>query len=393
MSFLADHTQSAVVRTKIVTGLCWKRSCGKWIEGSVLLQYTTEDEYAHLDIGYMFTPLTLRQTLCGEIIKGVKVKKIDSKNVKYEHNDDFESMMRENVGNLWEMTDEFVVIKVDRRQSMQRLHDTHSTVTNPENPWKEVAALQLLGNTHPNVINLLGAFIDDRCLYEVMPYCSGDSLSTFIRSHPNGISVTQARHIFVQLLLGLHHIHSHGVCHHDISLSNIMFDEDGSNCIIIDFGMSLRVPHSYMDDPSGATDDVTDESMGTTRRLIHSNNHCGKLRFMAPEIYQREYAFDGLAVDIWSAGVVLFALITGKQPYERPDANKDSGYYDLIDDGFYWDTHKVDPLLSWGHEVSFELVDLLKKMLNPNPRERATLSQILNHRWLYASDRDCYERK
>lgn len=379
-----------MVRTKIVTGLCWKRSCGKWRKASVLLHCTSEDANAHLDIAYMFTPLTLKQTLCGEIIKGVKVKKIDSENMKYEHNDDLESMMRENVANLWEMTNEFVIIKVDRRQSMQRLHDAHSTVTNPENPWKEVAALQLLGNAHPNVINLLGAFIDNRCLYEVMPYCSGDSLSTFIRSHPNGISEIYARHIFVQLLLGLHHIHSHGVCHHDISLSNIMFD--GSNCIIIDFGMSLRVPHSYPDDPSGATDDVTDESMGTTRRLIHSNNHCGKLRFMAPEIYQKKYAFDGLAVDIWSAGVVLFALITGKQPYERPDANKDSGYYDLVNDQFYWDTSKVDPLLSWGHEISIDLVDLLKNMLNPNPRERVTLSQILSHRWFNASDGDCYER-
>eukprot|EP00804_Cyclotella_cryptica_P028953 CCRYP_012368-RA/>CCRYP_012368-RA protein AED:0.03 eAED:0.03 QI:174/1/1/1/1/1/2/347/356 len=230
-----------VIRSKIVPGLCWKRSSGHWSKGNVLLHYTSEDEFEYLDVGYMFTPLTLRQTLCGEIIKGIKVKKIDSTSVKCEHNDVLESIMGENVDNLWETTDELVVIKVDRRQSMKRLHDTQSTVTNPENPWKEVAALQLLGNTHPNVINLLGAFIDDNCLYEVMPYCSGDSLSTFIRSHPNGISETRARRIFVQLLLGLHHIHSHGVCHHDISLSNIMFDEDRSHCIIIDFGMSLRI--------------------------------------------------------------------------------------------------------------------------------------------------------
>lgn len=371
-----------VIRSKVMTGLCFSRSSGKWSKEHILFHNTAcHDEPACT--GYMLTPNKLKHTICGEIFKGVKVTKVDASEARRlsTGNDGIRSIMYEHKESLWLSTEEDVAVKVDRRLSIRRLHNEHSTVTNPENPWKEVAALQLLGDTHRHVINLLGAFVDDECLYEVLPYYSGGNLNEFMRHHPNGLSETEARRFFAQVLFGLHHIHSHGVAHHDISADNCMLDSFARRCVIIDFGMALRVPHSYIDDPSGAMDDVTDESMGTIRRLIHSHNHCGKLRYMAPEIYTKAYGFDGFEADIWSAGVILFLMVTGKQPYERPDM-KDSGYYDLVNQNFYWDICKVDPLTSWGRKVSSELVDLLRIVLQPNPRKRATLSDILNHVWL-----------
>eukprot|EP00956_Cyclotella_meneghiniana_P041663 scaffold234283_cov23-Cyclotella_meneghiniana.AAC.1 len=74
-------------------------------------------------------------------------------------------------------------------------------------------------------------------------------------------------------------------------------------------------------------------------------------------------------------------MITGKHPYERPEL-LDSGYYDLVSQNFYWDICIVDPLTSWGREVSSESVDLLRIVLQPNPRKRATLSDIMSHVWL-----------
>ena len=374
--------KSIVIQSKVVTGLCFSRSTGKWSKEHILFQNSTcHDEPACA--GYMLTPIKLKYTICGEIIKGIKVTKIDTSEAKLISTDidGVQSIIFEHTENLWLSSDESVVVKIDQRRSIQRLHNEHSTVTNPENPWKEVAALQLLGDAHPHVINLLGAFVDDECLYEVLPYYSGGNLNEFMRHHPNGLSETEARRFFVQILFGLHHIHSHGVAHHDISADNCMLDGCPYRCVIIDFGMALRVPHSYIDDPSGAIDDVTDESMGTTRRLIHSHNHCGKLRYMAPEIYTKAYGFDGFAADIWSAGVILFLMITGKHPYERPEL-QDSGYYDLVSQNFYWDICIVDPLTSWGREVSSESVDLLRIVLQPNPRKRATLSDIMSHVWL-----------
>lgn len=377
--YMSELCSVAVIRSKVITGLCFVASSGKWSEERVLIHKTSQDECERHEVGYMLTSIRLRQTLCGEIMKGCIVKRFDGNEMSYPSIDCLPAVARENIDSLWKTTNDNVAIKIDRRKQMKRLHNKNSTLINPENPWKEVAALQLLGNEHQNVIHLLGAFFDDECLYEALPYWAGGSLSTYMRSHPSGVSESEARHIFAQVLLGLHYIHSHGVCHHDISTDNIMLDEHAS-CTIIDFGMSLRVPHSYLDDPYGTTDDVTDESMGTMRRLIHSHNHCGKLRFMAPEVYQKKYAFDGLAADVWSSGIVLFVLITGRQPYERPDTN-DSGYHDLVQ-LFYWDIDKVNPLFSWGRDVSREIVSLLKCMLNPEPSHRATLSQIMNHEWL-----------
>jgi serine/threonine protein kinase len=361
--------------SRVTKGLCHLASgTSEWSSENILLLPDTNEH------GYKLG-LPLKHTLCGDVLKGEKVTKVDA----YEKTCAIDDLLiQKNESSLWVQTDERVAIKIDRRQSMKRLHNKKSTMTNPENPWKEVAALQLLGNTHPNVINLLDVFVDDECLYEVLQYCSGGSLNEYMRHNQNGISEVDARRIFVQIILGLYHIHSHGVCHHDLSADNVMLDGNDLKCIIIDFGMCLRVPYSYPDD-SGATDDTTDESMGTIRRLIHSNNHCGKLRYMAPEIYAKKDAFDGLAADIWSAGVVLFMMITGRLPYERPSI-EDSGFFDLVDERFYWDTKVVNPLMSWGCEISSELVDLLMTMLRPNPRERATLSQILKHRWLSSID-------
>lgn len=239
--------------------------------------------------------------------------------------------------------------------------------------------MQLLGNSHPHVMGLLGAFMDKNYLYEVMQFCSQGTLSAYIHAYPSGLAEDSAYDMFMQIISGVNYIHSRGVCHHDLSTDNVMLDENGT-CIIIDFGMCLRIPHSYPDDPAGVLDDVTDITIGTSRRLIHSQSHCGKLRFMAPEIYQKKDAFDGILSDIWSLGVILFVLLTGRQPYERPE-DSDPGYHDLVDPHFYW-MENIDPCISWGREISFEAVDVLRSMLHPDPRDRATLGSVFKYKWV-----------
>ena len=323
----------------------------------------------------MLSSLRLKQTICGEIIKGVILHRAGQDVI---NNSEYSSKISEyQKDQLWEETEEYVAIKVDRRKVMERIPED-GVQHNPENPWKEIAALQLLGNEHPNVIGLLGAYSTQMCLYEVMPYCSNGNLRQLMHSHPSGLSEHQAQEMFRQILGGLYHIHSRGVCHHDISTDNIMLNEDGK-CVIIDFGMCLRAPFSYPDDPAGS-EDVTDITMGTTRRLIHSQNRCGKLRFIAPEVYKRSNGFDGYGADVWSLGVVLFVLMTGRQPYERP-CDSDGGYHDLTDAEYYWN-NEIDQSLTWGREMSPEVVDLLRGMLQPKPRDRVTLGYILRHKWV-----------
>ena len=233
-----------VIYSELVPVLCYDKGNAAWTEANALIHKNGGDD----DVAYMLTQIVLKQTICGEVVRGVRLIRADRDLADVECISMVSEYQR---NNLWETTGDQVAIKVDGRQTMTNIH-TRQTWRNPENPWKEVAALQLLGDGHPNVIRLLGAFFGRECLYEVLPFCSKGSLSSMVRQYPQGLPEERARLLFVQILRGLHYIHSCGVCHHDLSTDNILIDEDGT-CIIIDFGMALRVPYSYPDDP-GTTD-------------------------------------------------------------------------------------------------------------------------------------------
>lgn len=87
-------------------------------------------------------------------------------------------------------------------------------------------------------------------------------------------------------------------------------------------------------------------------------------------------------MDLWSAAVILFVLLTGRQPYEKPDPATDANFYDLCDARFYWDPKCVAQVYSWGHAVSDEAVDLLRQMFRPYPQDRLTLAQVMEHPWV-----------
>jgi hypothetical protein len=298
-------------------------------------------------------------------------------------------------------TNQKVAIKMDQRTTMRKLHNdenqNHTHNPFPENPWKEVSALQFIqkqqqqqqqqqeenntNNNNNHIIQLIDVLHTKECLYEILPYYPNTLYWAIQRERgQSGIDESIARTYFIQLLRAIHVLHSNGICHRDISSQNILLldDEHDKNITLIDLGMCLRVPYNFPDDHY--TEDVTTFSLTTQRRLIHSQSHCGKLRFMAPEMYNCQ-DFDGLAVDLWSAAVVLFEMVTGKLPYSKP-CEQDSGYHDLMDESYYWNSHKVNQIYSWGHQVSIELVDLLKNMFRPNPEDRITLSEIVTHPWI-----------
>lgn len=91
-----------------------------------------------------------------------------------------------------------------------------------------------------------------------------------------------------------------GVCHRDLSLENVLVD--GDRCMIIDMGMCLRVPYNDHNKPSA----VADVTRGTVRRLMKPQGVCGKHNYMSPEIFANTDSFDGFAIDLWAAGVILY---------------------------------------------------------------------------------------
>lgn len=144
--------------------------------------------------------------------------------------------------------------------------------------------------------------------------------------------------------------------------------------MVMDMGMCLRVPYH---DP--ATGNVVDVTRGTIRRLMRPQGVCGKHNYMSPEVFANADSFDGFAIDLWAAGVILYIMLTGFPPYDQ--ANRTDQRFELIVHG-----RLVEQLQKWGIFLSDDAGDLMQKMLQLDPKKRLTLAQVLEHPWVTNHD-------
>lgn len=269
---------------------------------------------------------------------------------------------------VWEHTEQLVVIKMISWSTVTRLRGRHL-----EDPIKEAAAMQLLGNYHDHTISIIDVLQDSKYLYMITPYYSGGDLYSHTMNAVNNkigrLEEAEARHWFRQILAGLIHLQKKGICHRDISLENILLHKD--KCVIIDFGLCLRVP--YVDPNNNGN--TTDVSSGTTRCMIKAVGEGGNWTYVAPEIVARNKYFDGFATDLWSAGVILFIMLVGVAPFKW--AHESDNHFKIISSG------KLKKVLSsWNIDLSEDAYDLLQNMFWKDPRNRLNLYQVINHPWV-----------
>ncbi len=195
---------------------------------------------------------------------------------------------------------------------------------------------------HPFINQILDSFETDTHIFIVMEYICGDLLG-FIRKRGK-LSETVSKIIFKQLIEGLKYIHHKKIVHRDIKLDNILIDL--SNTIkICDFGVSRKI---------------------TGEEIMHE--HCGTPAYIAPEIFENQ-GYSGFKCDIWSAGVTLYYILGGIQPFRA------SSIKDLEKKVILGEFEPID-------EISEEANDLIKLMLRTEPNKRINEDKILNHPWL-----------
>lgn len=154
-------------------------------------------------------------------------------------------------------------------------------------------------------------------------------------------------------------------------------------CAIIDLGMCLRIP--YHDESTG---NATDVQHGSLRRLLLPSGACGKISYIAPEILQNKLPFDGFAIDLWGAAIILFIMLVGQPPW--PLASYESPNYQMVvssplkqEQGYSGNQTGIKQLVSlFGRDISSLAADLLHKMLRHEPRERLSLYDVLSHEWV-----------
>ena len=209
---------------------------------------------------------------------------------------------------------------------------------------KIMTEIETLSNFHHPFINqILDNFETDTHIFIVMEYVCGDLLG-FIRKRAK-LSESVSKIIFKQLIEGLKYIHKKHFVHRDIKLDNILIDL--TNTIkICDFGVS-----KHFEDKNEIMFD-----------------HCGTPAYIAPEIFEHT-GYKGPPCDIWSAGVTLYYMLAGEQPFK---AGSISELEKIIKAGEFKEIEGV----------SKEANNLLSKILQVNPRARISLDEILNHKWL-----------
>ncbi|KAI8996821.1 kinase-like domain-containing protein [Pilobolus umbonatus] len=212
---------------------------------------------------------------------------------------------------------------------------------------REIAIMKLIH--HPNVMSLIDV-IDDPAssdLYLILEYVEGGELFEYLVSKGR-LSENEARHHFQQIILGLDYCHHHLICHRDLKPENLLLN--GKNNIkIADFGMASLQPLGSMLETS-----------------------CGSPHYASPEIVAG-MPYNGSACDIWSCGVILYALLTGHLPFDDENIRQ---LLKKVKSGKY-----IMP-----ENISRSAQDLISQILVIDPARRYTMDQIMAHPWFCESE-------
>lgn len=185
-----------------------------------------------------------------------------------------------------------------------------------------------------------------------MEYSNDGDLLKYVKTNGK-IPEDKARFFFKNIAIGLAHIHTRSVLHWDIKLDNVLLDTDGG-VKLCDFGVSKILKK----------DQVIKEQ-------------CGTPAYIAPEIISEE-GYKGFAVDVWSLGVLLYAMLCGTVPFK---ATNMKDLHTLINKGEF----------SFPNAVSSEAEDLIRAMLTKDPVQWISLPEVLNHAWVTKMSDDDFD--
>jgi len=200
----------------------------------------------------------------------------------------------------------------------------------------------MLECAHPNILSLLDFTEDSINFYVVSELCpNGDLSQQLIRHGP--YHEMRAKALFKQICEGMSYMHLKGIAHRDLKPENILLDND-FNPKICDFGLSIK---------------STEELCST---------QCGTLVYAPPEMLNGK-DYDPFQADVWSCGVLLYAILTGRLPWKSHNQNTTISE---IKAG-----NIVYPI-----NLGAQSTDLLSKLLNLKPELRISFDQALSHPWL-----------
>ncbi|KAI7872587.1 kinase-like domain-containing protein [Spinellus fusiger] len=197
---------------------------------------------------------------------------------------------------------------------------------------------------HPHIVKFYDFFIKEEKLNIIMECVPGVDLMAHLRMRRR-LPEEECQQLVRQLASALDYLHRNSIVHRDLKLENIMVDVEGKTIKLVDFGLSnLFRPERMME------------------------TFCGSLYSVAPEMLHNA-PYYGPTVDIWSFGVILFALATGKMPFNDLDVRRIRA-------------NIKSAKVNYPSHLSIELVDLLSRIFTTDPLKRINMADIIRHSWM-----------
>ncbi|CAF2741843.1 unnamed protein product [Rotaria sp. Silwood2] len=231
------------------------------------------------------------------------------------------------------VTGEKVAIKIVNREAL-----SESVLLKVE---REIAIMKLI--EHPHVLRLYDVYESRKYLYLILEHVAGGELFDYL-VRKSRLTPKEARKFFRQIISALDFCHCHMVCHRDLKPENLLLD-DKMNIRVADFGMaSLQVEGGFLE------------------------TSCGSPHYACPEVIKGE-KYDGRKADVWSCGVILYALLVGALPFD--------------DDNLRQLLEKVKKgIFHIPHFVPADCQQLLRGMVEVDPSKRLTLEDVSRHPWV-----------
>jgi len=186
----------------------------------------------------------------------------------------------------------------------------------------------------------------------ILELATGGELFEFL-SYTGFFEESIARTYFHQLMAGVEYCHSKGVVHRDLKPENLLLD-DQFTLKLADFGFSNIVCAAH--------------------KMMHTE--CGTPGYMAPEMFRNPKGYDGMKADLWACGVILFIMLAGFPPFQKPSTS--DWWFNKLNSNkhaLFWQAH------SRSAYFSDQTKDFINKILNPDPEKRISIADMKKHAW------------
>lgn len=229
------------------------------------------------------------------------------------------------------ITHEYYAIKIFKKSKIESKPSIKAKINT------EIALMKLID--HPHIIKLVELCESSRHLFVITEYAPNGELFNYL-CNKKVIPIEESMNLFRQIIYGIDYLHNHSICHRDLKPENIFLDANNN----IKIG---------------------DLSFARWMKTDMAETSCGSPHYAAPEVI-RGIKYNGKKADIWSLGVILYALLSGHLPFNEPN------FKDLM--------HKIKHGIYRMPDFPDAIKDLISRMICVDPEERISMEGIKHHK-------------